>query len=184
MGSFFFSRCFFFSAFTCATSFTDGKKTGLFSYFARTFSFVLVSLNLLCATNDRMIEEEDDLEDDLDDEFKLERSDEEDEVMGSGEDDVEEHSEELEEEEVEREEEKEEKVNEEAKEANEQEQQQQQKEQREATTSAPRNAELIQPRNLQIALTKVVARGEEDFTNPASTNAIKRKVLFRSPSSS
>ncbi|CAL6353678.1 unnamed protein product [Bathycoccus prasinos] len=127
----------------------------------------------------RMIEEEDDLEDDLDDEFKLE-SDEEDEVMGSGEEDVEEHSEELEEEEVGREEEKEEKVNEEAKEANEQEQQQQQKEQREATNSA-RNAELIQPRNLQIALTKVVARGEEDFTNPASTNAIKRKVLPPTP---
>ena len=122
-----------------------------------------------------MIEEEDD----LDDEFKLERSDEEDEVMGSGEDDVEEHSEELEEEEVEREEEKEEKVNEEAKEADEEEHQQ--KEQREATTSAPRNAELIQPRNLQIALTKVVARGEEDFTNPASTNAIKRKVLPPTP---
>lgn len=182
MGSFFFSRCFFLRAlFTRTTSFTDGKKTGLFSYFARTFSFVLVSLNLLCATNDRMIEEEDDLEDDLDDEFKLERSDEEDEVMGSGEEDVEEHSEELEEEEVGREEEKEEKVNEEAKEANEQEQQQQQKEQREATTSAPRNAELIQPRNLQIALTKVVARGEEDFTNPASTNAIKRKVLPPTP---
>ena len=125
-----------------------------------------------------MIEEEDDL-DDLDNEFKLE-SDEEDEVMGSGEEDVEEHSEELEEEEVGREEEKEEKVNEEAKEANEQEQQQQQKEQREATNSA-RNAELIQPRNLQIALTKVVALGEEDFTNPASTNAIKRKVLPPTP---
>ena len=126
-----------------------------------------------------MIEEEDDLEDDLDDEFKLERSDEEDEVMGSGEEDVEEHSDELEEEEVRREEEKEEKVNEEAKEADEEEHQQ--KEQREATTSAPRNAELIQPRNLQIALTKVVARGEEDFTNPASTNAIKRKVLPPTP---
>ena len=171
---------FFFTRFVyVCDEFYGRKKTGLFSYFARTFSFVLVSLNLLCATNDRMIEEEDDLEDDLDDEFKLERSDEEDEVMGSGEDDVEEHSEELEEEEVEREEEKEEKVNEEAKEADEEEHQQ--KEQREATTSAPRNAELIQPRNLQIALTKVVARGEEDFTNPASANAIKRKVLPPTP---
>ena len=180
MWSFFFSWCFFYAGLRVRVLRTE--KNGLFSYFAQTFSFVLVSLNLLCATNDRMIEEEDDLEDDLDDEFKLERSDEEDEVMGSGEDDVEEHSEELEEEEVEREEEKEEKVNEEAKEANEQEQQQQQqKEQREATTSAPRNAELIQPRNLQIALTKVVARGEEDFTNPASTNAIKRKVLPPTP---
>ena len=124
-----------------------------------------------------MIEEEDDL-DDLDDEFKLE-SDEEDEVMGLGEDDVEEHSEEEEvdaKDEVRREEDKEEKVNEEAKETDEQEQQ----EKHEATTSA-RNAELIQPRNLQIALTKVVARGEEDFTNPASTNAIKRKVLPPTP---
>ena len=143
---------------------------------SRAFSFVLLSLNLFCATtNNRTIEEEDD----LDDEFKLERSDEEDEVMGSGEEDVEEHSDELEEEEVRREEEKEEKVNEEAKEADEEEHQQ--KEQREATTSAPRNAELIQPRNLQIALTKVVARGEEDFTNPASANAIKRKVLPPTP---
>ena len=155
-----------------------GRKKTVSFLTSRAFSFVLLSLNLFCATtNNRTIEEEDD----LDDEFKLERSDEEDEVMGSGEDDVEEHSEELEEEEVEREEEKEEKENEEAKEANEQEQQQQQKEQREATTSAPRNAELIQPRNLQIALTKVVARGEEDFTNPASTNAIKRKVLPPTP---
>ena len=127
-----------------------------------------------------MIEEEDDLEDDLDDEFKLE-SDEEDEVMGLGEDDVEEHSEEEEVEakdEVRREEDKEEKVNEEAKETDEQEQEQQEK--HEATTSA-RNAELIQPRNLQIALTKVVALGEEGFTKTASTNAIKRKVLPPTP---
>lgn len=171
---------FFKRAFTCTS--TNGRKKTVSFLTSRAFSFVLLSLNLFCATtNDRMIEEEDDLEDDLDDEFKLERSDEEDEVMGSGEEDVEEHSDELEEEEVRREEEKEEKVNEEAKEANEQEQeQQQQKEQREATTSA-RNAELIQPRNLQIALTKVVARREEDFTNPASTNAIKRKVLPPTP---
>ena len=99
MWSFFFSWCFFYAGLRVRVLRTE--KNGLFSYFAQTFSFVLVSLNLLCATNDRMIEEEDDLEDDLDDEFKLERSDEEDEVMGSGEDDVEEHSEELEEEEVE-----------------------------------------------------------------------------------
>ena len=120
------------------------------------------------------------MEDDLDDEFKLE-SDEEDEVMGLGEDDVEEHSEEEEvdaKDEVRREEDKEEKVNEEAKETDEQEQEQQEK--HEATTSA-RNAELIQPRNLQIALTKVVALGEEGFTKTASTNAIKRKVLPPTP---
>ena len=82
------SRVLFTRVYACESN--GRKKTKTF-FLLRAFSFVLVSLNLLCATNDRMIEEEDDLEDDLDDEFKLE-SDEEDEVMGSGEEDVEEHS--------------------------------------------------------------------------------------------
>ena len=129
--------------------------------------------------------------DDLDDEFKLESDDEEEEEAMASEGEEEEEEEELKEVEEAKQEDDGEKIEEDEKaeeKANETEgevaRQQNIEEQivEDVVANASARAELIQPRNLQIALTKI-ARGEVERSKPtASANeASERKALPPTP---
>ena len=128
--------------------------------------------------------------DDLDDEFKLESDDEEEEEAMASEGEEEEEEEELKEVEEAKQEDDGEKIEEDEKaeeKANETEgevaRQQNIEEQivEDVVANASARAELIQPRNLQIALTKI-ARGEERSKPTASANeASERKALPPTP---